>query len=164
MDLNIQKLPVFVFPPALKFYLNSRQTHKQLLTLYNPYEFPVRFKVLCTSPNKYTVIDPEGSIGPSKCVDIVIRHTMPLLAHCNITDKFRITLQDHTTKQVLGKRDIESKLLQAESDTSSNDGDNFHSLPHAEKDLDEPRNVQYPIKNIQRYFLIKIKLKMFYIL
>ncbi|VEN35074.1 unnamed protein product [Callosobruchus maculatus] len=101
MSLSIKKIPVFVFPNSLKFYLASKTTHKQLLTLYNPYDFPVRFKVLCTAPNKYAVIDPEGSIGPRMLVDIVIRHTMPIPANCNVTDKFRISMQDHTTKQVI---------------------------------------------------------------
>lgn len=44
MEQNLRKVPVFVFPTSLKFFLNSRETHKQLLTLYNPYDFPVRFK------------------------------------------------------------------------------------------------------------------------
>nr|CAH7758513.1 unnamed protein product [Callosobruchus chinensis] len=96
MSLSIKKIPVFVFPNSLKFYLASKTTHKQLLTLYNPYDFPVRFKVSCTAPNKYAVIDPEGSIGPRMLVDIVIRHTMPIPANCNVTDKFRISMQDHT--------------------------------------------------------------------
>lgn len=44
MSSSQQKIPVFVFPNQLKFYLQSKSTHKQLLTLYNPYDFPVRFK------------------------------------------------------------------------------------------------------------------------
>lgn len=116
---SVRKIPVFVYPGSIKFYLLSRSSYKQLLTLYNPYEFPVRFKgkcnfgyklrikgllfsaVLCTTPNKYSVTDPEGSIGPFSCVDIVIRHNMPIAANCNTVDKFRITMQDHTTKKVL---------------------------------------------------------------
>lgn len=56
--------------------------------------------VLCTSPNKYTVIDPEGSIAPQSCIDLVVRHTMPISATCNALDKFRISISDHVTKQV----------------------------------------------------------------
>lgn len=154
MDSNIRRIPVFVFPSTLNFYINARHTHKQLLTLYNPYDFPVRFKVLCTAPNKYTVIDPDGSIGPQACVDIVVRYTFPVIANCNVTDKFRITMQDHSTKQVLGKRDIEAKLLQGEPDNNSNDGgDNFHSLPYGDKAIEKQTNMQfqYPIRNIQRF-------------
>lgn len=42
--LKMKNLPVFVFPVALEFYLSARHTHKQLLTVYNPYEFPVNLK------------------------------------------------------------------------------------------------------------------------
>ena len=38
------KLPVFVFPTTLSFYSDDQSSHKQVLTLYNPYEFPLKFK------------------------------------------------------------------------------------------------------------------------
>ena len=37
-------LPVFLFPTELVFYAGQRSTHKRVLTLYNPYNFPLRFK------------------------------------------------------------------------------------------------------------------------
>lgn len=40
----MKNFPVFVFPISLEFYLNARHTYKQLLTLYNPYDFAVNFK------------------------------------------------------------------------------------------------------------------------
>lgn len=39
-----RKLPIFVFPQNITFYLDDQSTHKQVLTLYNPYDFPVKFK------------------------------------------------------------------------------------------------------------------------
>lgn len=44
MDRKGGKVPVFVFPTTLVFYLGARETHKQLLTIYNPYDFGVRFQ------------------------------------------------------------------------------------------------------------------------
>ena len=38
------KLPVFVFPSSLNFFTDDQSSHKQVLTLYNPYEFPLKFK------------------------------------------------------------------------------------------------------------------------
>lgn len=120
-----RKLPVFVFPQSVTFFLDNQATHKQVLTLYNPYDFPVKFEgispiysfnvnlpfthlcltlhyilVLCTAPNKYKVVDPKGTIKARCCVDIVIRHTAPLASNCNVIDKFRIHMQEHPTKQV----------------------------------------------------------------
>uniref|UniRef100_A0A8B9D7P0 Motile sperm domain-containing protein 1 n=1 Tax=Anser cygnoides TaxID=8845 RepID=A0A8B9D7P0_ANSCY len=65
-------LPVFVFPTELIFYADDQSTHKQVLTLYNPYEFALKFKVLCTTPNKYVVADAAGTVKPQCCVDIIL--------------------------------------------------------------------------------------------
>ncbi|KAL1123109.1 hypothetical protein AAG570_002197 [Ranatra chinensis] len=124
------KLPVFVFPPEVKFYVSDQTTHKKVLTLYNPYDFAVRFKVLCTSPNKYTVVDPDGSIKPRCCVDIVVRHNAVSLANSNVTDKFRIQMQDHATKQVIGRRDVPATLYpDVPPDRGTPDRDSFETLP-----------------------------------
>lgn len=127
-----RKLPVFVFPSSITFYLENQSTHKQVLTLYNPYDFPVKFKVLCTAPNKYKVVDPEGTIKAKCCVDIVVRHTALLISNCNVTDKFRIQMQEHPTKQAAGKRDVEATLLPGTSETAGRatpDPEMFQQLP-----------------------------------
>ena len=127
-----RRLPVFVFPQSITFFLDDQSTHKQVLTLYNPYDFPIRFKVLCTAPNKYKVVDPEGTIKARCCVDIVVRHTSPLLSNCHILDKFRIQMQEHPTKQAIGKRDVEAKLHPGTADTagrSTPDPEMFQQLP-----------------------------------
>ncbi|XP_026493906.2 motile sperm domain-containing protein 1-like [Vanessa tameamea] len=128
--MKMKNFPVFVFPVSLEFYLNARHTHKQLLTVYNPYDFSVNFKVLCTSPNKFTVIDPEGIIAPQSCIDIVVRYTQPSITHCNTTEKFRITMFDRNTQQALGKRDVPTKLIEGEPSNTNPEslGDNFHPL------------------------------------
>ncbi|XP_035732419.1 motile sperm domain-containing protein 1-like isoform X1 [Vespa mandarinia] len=127
-----RKLPVFVFPSSITFYLENQSTHKQVLTLYNPYDFPVKFKVLCTAPNKYKVVDPEGTIKAKCCVDIVVRHTALLISNCNVTDKFRIQMQEHPSKQATGKRDVEATLLPGTSETAGRatpDPEMFQQLP-----------------------------------
>lgn len=39
-----RKLPVFVFPEELKFVSEDEAAHKQILTLYNPYDFIIKFQ------------------------------------------------------------------------------------------------------------------------
>lgn len=127
-----RKLPIFVLPQNITFYLDDQSTHKQVLTLYNLYDFPMKFKVLCTAPNKYQVVDPEGIIKAKSCVDIVVRHTALLANNCNIVDKFRIHMQEYPTKQIIGKRDVEAKLLPGTTDAterSTPDPDMFQQLP-----------------------------------
>ncbi|XP_063625158.1 motile sperm domain-containing protein 1-like [Cydia splendana] len=143
----MKNFPVFVFPVSLEFYLSARHTHKQLLTVYNPYDFSVNFKVLCTAPNKFTVIDPEGLIAPQSCIDIVVRYTQPSVLHCNTTEKFRITMYDRNTQQALGKRDIPTKLLEGEPINPNMEslGDSFHPLSSRvtpQKQAEEHMHVQ----------------------
>lgn len=129
MQSGVVQVPVFVYPSPITFYLEDQSTHKQVLTLYNPYDFPIRFRVLCTAPNKYTVVDPEGSIRPKFCVDIVVRHSAVSPANCNITDKFRIHLQNHTTKQFIGKQDVAATLLPGTPSGPVSDHEEFQRLP-----------------------------------
>lgn len=70
------------------------------------------FEVLCTAPWKYRIIDPEGSIKPHCCVDVVIRHTAVAAPDSlNATDKFRIQMNEHNSRQLLGKKDVPVTLL-----------------------------------------------------
>ncbi|XP_043273490.1 motile sperm domain-containing protein 1-like isoform X1 [Venturia canescens] len=130
-----RKLPVFVFPQNITFFLDDQLSHKQVLTLYNPYDFPVKFKVLCTAPNKYKVMDPEGTIKSRCCVYILIRHTALMIANCNIIDKFRVQMQEHPNKQAIGWRDVEARLLNGTKDStgrSTPDPGQFQQLPAQE--------------------------------
>ncbi|KAK2703768.1 motile sperm domain-containing protein 1-like [Artemia franciscana] len=110
------KLPVFVFPHILNFYLDNPKSLKQVLTIYNPYDSTILFKVLSTAPRKYAVVDPEGQIKPKSCVDIVVRHVAPSLTSCNIEDKFRIQITEFRNSTIFGKKDVPA-ILHKESDT-----------------------------------------------
>jgi len=114
------KIPVFVFPVQIDFYLDDQTTHKRVVTIYNPYEFDVTFKVLCNNPKKYAVVEPEGKICGQKCVDIVIRHVAVSLQTVDTTDKFRITLYEEGTNELLGKKDILALLHAGQPDSQSN--------------------------------------------
>jgi len=104
------KVPVFVFPVQLDFYYEDQTTHKRVVTIYNPYEFDVTFKVLCNNPKKYAVVEPEGKIFGQKCVDIVIRHVAVSPQTCETTDKFRIHMFEEGSSELLGKKDILATL------------------------------------------------------
>ncbi|KAF7237429.1 Motile sperm domain-containing protein 1 [Varanus komodoensis] len=104
-------LPVFVFPTELIFYADDQSTHKQVLTLYNPYEFALKFKVLCTTPNKYVVVDPAGAVKPQCCVDIVIRHRDVRPCHYGVIDKFRLQVSEQSQRKALGRKEVIATLL-----------------------------------------------------
>uniref|UniRef100_A0A8C1S1G0 Motile sperm domain-containing protein 1 n=1 Tax=Cyprinus carpio TaxID=7962 RepID=A0A8C1S1G0_CYPCA len=100
-DLVEGSLPVFVFPTELVFYADEQASHKQVLTLYNPYEFALKFKVLCTAPNKYAVVDATGAVKPQCCVDIVIRHKDVRACHYGVIDKFRLQVSEQSQRKAL---------------------------------------------------------------
>ncbi|XP_063343968.1 motile sperm domain-containing protein 1 [Pelmatolapia mariae] len=103
-------LPVFVFPNELVFYADDQLSHKQVLTLYNPYEFALKFKVLCTAPNKYTVVDATGAVKPQCCVDIVIRHRDVRACHYGVYDKFRLQVSEQSQRKALGRKEVTATL------------------------------------------------------
>ncbi|XP_048513000.1 motile sperm domain-containing protein 1-like [Athalia rosae] len=146
------KVPVFVFPQSITFFLDDQSTHKQVLTLYNPYDIPIKFKVLSTAPNKYKVVDPEGIIKAHCFVDIVVRHTALTIANCNVVDKFRIKMQEHPTKQGIGKRDVEARLLSGTetSERTNLDQEMFQHLPSNEGKQQHSYALTSQNRNIER--------------
>lgn len=110
-DLVEGSLPVFVFPTELVFYADEQASHKQVLTLYNPYEFALKFKVLCTAPNKYAVVDSTGAVKPQCCVDIVIRHKDVRACHYGVIDKFRLQVSEQSQRKALGRKEVMATLL-----------------------------------------------------
>jgi len=133
------KVPVFVSPQSLTFILDEKSSHRQIITLFNPYDFPVRFKVFCTCTKKYTVVEPEGSINASSRVDIVVRHNAPAPAFCDIRDKFRIQMQYYTTKKVIGHKDVETVLIRS-SDNFELPAENFKQLLKSDASMESYDN------------------------
>ena len=65
------KVPVFVFPVQLDFYYEDQTTHKRVVTIYNPYEFDVTFKVSFEKQN-----DDKGNIHDSRFCAIIPRNML----------------------------------------------------------------------------------------
>uniref|UniRef100_A0A8C5L1S8 Motile sperm domain-containing protein 1 n=1 Tax=Jaculus jaculus TaxID=51337 RepID=A0A8C5L1S8_JACJA len=78
-------LPVFVFPTELIFYADDQSKHKQVLTLYNPYEFALKFKVSF-------VRDVRSS-------------------HYGVIDKFRLQVSEQSQRKALGRKEVIATLL-----------------------------------------------------
>jgi len=127
------RLPVFVFPPSLTFFLDDAATHKQIVTVYNPYDFPILYQVLCNAPNRYTVDFPQGMIRAKCSLDVIVRHTDICLNNVLATDKLRIQITEEGRKQqVLGRKDVLVTLLKGGPEKhSANNSDRFESVQPA---------------------------------
>lgn len=180
------KVPVFVSPQSLTFSLDDKSSHRQIITLFNPYDFPVRFKgksnfgcsalrsymfwprcpfvVFCTCTKKYTVVEPEGSINASSRVDIVVRHNAPAAAFCDIRDKFRIQMQYYSTKKVIGHKDVETILVRT-TDNYELPAENFKQLMRTDISVDSHDNESEIRQNYNRskWFLCNFQLRIAFI-
>ncbi|XP_047468675.1 motile sperm domain-containing protein 1-like isoform X2 [Penaeus chinensis] len=123
------RLPVFVFPPSVTVYLADPSTHKQIVTLYNPYDFTISYQVLCNAPNRYTVDTPHGVIRAKRSVDIIVRHIDVSLSNVQTPDKLRIQITEEGKRQVLGRKDIPVTLVKGVPEArSGTDSDCFESV------------------------------------
>ncbi|XP_076019173.1 motile sperm domain-containing protein 1-like isoform X1 [Genypterus blacodes] len=100
-------LPVFLFPSELLFYSEERSSHRRVLTLYNPYSFTLSFKVLCTAPSLYRVVEAEGSVRAKSCVDLVVRHLDVSSRNWGRRDRFRLEVRGGGQ---VGEREIWAEL------------------------------------------------------
>uniref|UniRef100_G1PF02 Motile sperm domain-containing protein 3 n=2 Tax=Myotis lucifugus TaxID=59463 RepID=G1PF02_MYOLU len=158
-------VPVLVFPPDLVFRADQRSGPRQLLTLYNPTGAALRFRVLCTAPDKYTVFDAEGYVKPHSCIDIVIRHVAPIASHYDVQDRFRIELfEEGAEGRVLGRKDITSVLrapaypleLQGQPDSTPHPGPPSWTAPPTTRHLPEKSHPQLATSSFLLFLLTGI--------
>nr|XP_053643694.1 motile sperm domain-containing protein 1-like [Cherax quadricarinatus] len=88
------QLPVFVFPQSLTFYVADQSTHKQIVTLCNPYEFHISYSVLCNNPSCFTVDSPKGVVRAKCSLDIIITRINLSLSDASERDRFRILISE----------------------------------------------------------------------
>lgn len=105
-------IPVFVSTNEVVFYIGDPRKHTSTITVLNPYDIDISYQVFSTvtGDEKYTVVEPNGSIKPKHCKDFILRHNAPYPANCGVTDKFRIKIYDNATQHFLGKTTISATL------------------------------------------------------
>ncbi|XP_076850648.1 motile sperm domain-containing protein 1-like isoform X1 [Brachyhypopomus gauderio] len=105
---GIHGVPVLVFPTELVFYSNQHSTQRRVLTLYNPCNFPLHFKILGTAPSLYSVVEAVGSVRARSCVDIVIRQMDVSQRHWGRRNRFRVDVWGAEGQQ--GSREVLTEL------------------------------------------------------
>ncbi|XP_070849375.1 motile sperm domain-containing protein 1-like [Chaetodon trifascialis] len=86
-------LSVFLFPSELMFYSEQRNSHRRVLTVYNPHSFTLSFRILSTAPSLYRVLEAEGRVQAKSCVDLVVRHLDVSPRNWGRRDKFRLEVR-----------------------------------------------------------------------
>ncbi len=106
--MNQKKTGINVYPSALQFFADDVNTHRQAITIYNPFEKTIKFKVLTTAPKRYLVDEPEGFIKPKTFIELTIRHHISSFSD-NTKDMLRIQIYQSLNTQaasLIFKRDL----------------------------------------------------------
>lgn len=90
MTQSIKK-GVHVHPSSFQFFADDNGSHKQTISIYNPFDQTVKYKVLSTAPKRYLVDVPEDFIEPKTVVELIIRHHKTSFDG-NTKDKLRIQI------------------------------------------------------------------------
>ncbi|VDN06440.1 unnamed protein product [Thelazia callipaeda] len=117
----------FVFPSQLEIVQADPQTYKQVLTLYNPYHFPVKFRVKCTNPKNYVVMKPHGMLKESSSLDIVVRHVAAQLESNRGLDTFRVEVSPAHLEMYSGSIDVPVRIVEEATCSTSSHNSVFKS-------------------------------------
>lgn len=85
------KKGVYVHPNSFYFFADDIGSHRQSISIYNPLEVVIKYKILSTAPKRYLVDEPEGYIEPKSVMELTIRHQKSSFSE-NIKDKLRIQI------------------------------------------------------------------------
>uniref|UniRef100_A0A914CIE6 MSP domain-containing protein n=1 Tax=Acrobeloides nanus TaxID=290746 RepID=A0A914CIE6_9BILA len=136
-----ESFPVFVNPSTIQFILNKRETLRQVVSLYNPYNFDYRYRVLSNAPNKYVVSEANGFVRAGYYMDILIRRVEPTPNEVGSSDTLRVEIYKDGDHQRCGKKDIPLSVLSSSVET---DADRvFRSFPGTSKMPPEQRQQRH---------------------
>ncbi|CAI5455676.1 unnamed protein product [Caenorhabditis angaria] len=119
---NEESVPVFVSSTELIFRINEK-TPAKLFTLYNPYSYPISYKILCTATRNYTVSESTGSLLADCCKDIVVRSIQR--SQVGNLDRLKIEMMRKGSSKVIGSREINLRTVP---------GDYIDNVPQEEND------------------------------
>lgn len=132
------RLPVVVCPSQLEFCLDQRESHKQVLSLFNLNDFALRFQLQSNAPRRYAVLEPEGLIRPRCFIDLVVRHCQVSEANVGRQDQLRVVVREEGGS-LRGHRDVPVILIATRRRTATPTTDDAEEAPAASQDGDGRR-------------------------
>ncbi|ETN75202.1 hypothetical protein NECAME_00613 [Necator americanus] len=137
-DGDANRLPVFLSVSEIEFPVSERSP-RRVITVYNPYGYPIQYKVLCNALGNYSVSNSKGILHPNCCKDLVVKCTTRLSV--GTTDCLRVEIMRPGETEVLGSRDL---LLRTVSERSPAATDTTSSImsEHEFRDFASPRRTR----------------------
>ncbi|KAJ1347951.1 hypothetical protein KIN20_003141 [Parelaphostrongylus tenuis] len=102
-DGDANRLPVFLSVSEIEFPV-TELSPRRIITVYNPYGYPIQYKVLCNAPGNYSVPNSKGILHAKSCKDLVVKCTAKLSV--GTTDRLRVEIMRLGETEVLGSRDL----------------------------------------------------------
>lgn len=117
-----QKLPLFALPQKVMMFSDDKSSQRQLVTLYNPYDFSIKYRVLSNYPDDYIIQEPEGIVKSRSSMDLILRHKKPHHSDClNRKDRFKVFIYESYGEN---KRGAELGIAEFQCSLSANSKEN----------------------------------------
>ncbi|XP_065302134.1 uncharacterized protein [Dermacentor albipictus] len=120
LQAAVSCLPVVVSPPQLDFYLDKKEGHTQVLTLYNINDHPVHFLLMSNAPRRFGVSGRTGIITPHCYTEVVVNHCDLSEANVGIKDNLRIVMSIQGSR-LRNIRDVPAVLWATRSNSDDED-------------------------------------------
>ncbi|KAK6029740.1 hypothetical protein OSTOST_04147 [Ostertagia ostertagi] len=91
-DGDADRLPVFLSVSEIEFPVTERSP-RRVITIYNPYGYPIQYKVLCNAPTNYAVPYCKGILLAKSCKDLVVKCVTRLTV--GTTDRLRVEIMEY---------------------------------------------------------------------
>ncbi|GMT04747.1 hypothetical protein PENTCL1PPCAC_26921 [Pristionchus entomophagus] len=129
------QVPVFLSTLDMEFVVSGHSPDvRKVLTLYNPYDYAINYKIFCTAPElfeiKYPLVVRESGMGlvsAKHLVEINIRGLSSLMP--NTIHRLRVDIMKANRKEVIGSRVVTIRAVSFPSQPPSADqGGIFHRM------------------------------------
>ncbi|CAI4228698.1 unnamed protein product [Auanema sp. JU1783] len=143
------RIPVIVSRRRIDFPIG--ESNPQMFTLFNPYDYIIKYRVLATSPTSYEVGSHSGFIDPNCCKDFTVR--CKLTMEVGNVDKLRVEIKPKHTSNMYGSKEIE--LVTTARSTESSKRPNISDLTNAPAiHANEPRAADAQDLNQAPYLVV----------
>ncbi|KAK7089996.1 motile sperm domain-containing protein 1-like [Littorina saxatilis] len=113
---------IVVLPIDLKF---SAAGPKRTFDIYNVHQYPVKYVIKTTAPEKFLINTTEGILSPHSAAKIEVTHVDISVVNEKVRDRFRIyfSLLKDKKYQPVGYRDVTAELVSHTDESSPRSGD-----------------------------------------
>ncbi|GIY27258.1 hypothetical protein CDAR_446271 [Caerostris darwini] len=142
-EITGQEDPVYTKPlRQITFYAADKSSYSQPLSILNPYDFQVKFKITLSDSSKYRITDDFGVssscgfIQPRHLATLTVHHVAVNSSNIGVTDKVYVQVYHSQKPRLSGKKELAIVLL----DSAHRQG--LHSLEDQFQNVESSTSAQ----------------------